>query len=313
MSPPAAVHPPPAALALPGGERPAGVVEPAPEALPAPAIATLSYTALSELERCGYRYYLQRVLGLPETSARADGARHGLAARDRGTLIHRLLELTDFAGGRGPSGAEVKRAAEELGMRPTAQEREEMAGLIAAALSSPQTARLAQASDLRREHPFAFSPGPGEPLITGVLDVLARTGEGSLLVVDYKSDRVGAEDDLEALVERDYAIQRLLYALAALRSGAERVEVAHWFLALPGEWAHAEYGAGDREALEAELARRLEPVLAGAGAFTVSANPHRGLCLTCPGRGGLCSWDDEHTLRDDPRSEIGLKDTPGHR
>ncbi len=32
---------------------------------------TLSYTSLSELERCGYRYYLERVLGLPEDRAAA--------------------------------------------------------------------------------------------------------------------------------------------------------------------------------------------------------------------------------------------------
>ena len=185
-----------------------------------------------------------------------------------------------------------------------------MAELLAAAICSPQGEMLARATDLRREHPFAFSPGPGLPLITGVLDVLASTGEGSLLVLDYKSDRVGPESDLEALVERDYAIQRLLYALAALRTGAERVEVAHWFLARPGEWAQATYRAGDRAALEGELASRLQPVLAGAGAFSVSANPHRGLCLTCPGRSGLCPWDDEHTLRDDPRAEIPRPQVP---
>jgi len=88
------------------------------------------------------------------------------------------------------------------------------------------------------------------------------------------------------------------------------VQVAHWFLARPGRWAQADYGAGDRAALESELAGRLRPVLAGAGAFEVARSPHRGLCLTCPGRSGLCSWDDEHTLRDDPRAEIPRPQVP---
>ena len=54
-------------------------------------------------------------------------------------------------------------------------------------------------------------------------------------MVDYKSDRVGPDDDLEELVERDYAVQRLLYALAVLRAGAASVEVVHWFLERPQE------------------------------------------------------------------------------
>ena len=43
--------------------------------------ATLSYTALSELERCGYRYYLERVLGLREDRS---AARTQRAAREPG-------------------------------------------------------------------------------------------------------------------------------------------------------------------------------------------------------------------------------------
>ena len=50
------------------------------------AAGTLSYTSLCELERCGYRYYLERVLGMPEQRAAAAGARHGhgLAGAGRG-------------------------------------------------------------------------------------------------------------------------------------------------------------------------------------------------------------------------------------
>jgi hypothetical protein len=37
-----------------------------------------------------------------------------------------------------------------------------------------------------------------------------------------------------------------------------------------------------------------------AGEYPVSPNPHRDLCLTCPGRRALCSHPEELTLRERP-------------
>jgi ATP-dependent helicase/nuclease subunit A len=264
---------------------------------------TLSYTSLSELERCGYRYYLERVLGLPEdrAAARTPPGRDGLEARARGALIHRLMETLDFARSRPVSPKDVADAARELGMRVLARECAEIAELIVAARAAEPAARAAGASSVRREHPFAFSAGPGLPLITGVIDLLATEADDARLVLDYKSDRVGAAVDLEALVEREYGVQRLLYALAVLRVGVASVEVVHWFLERPREWASVRYVAGERAGLERLLAARIER--AAAGAFAVSPSPHRGLCLTCPGRAGLCSWDETQTLRADPQHQ----------
>ena len=269
-----------------------------PPARASDGITTLSYTALSELERCGYRYYVERVLGLPEdrSAARAP-AGAGLEARARGTLVHRLLESVDLARAA-PSPADVGALARELGLRVAAGEREEIAALIGTAMSSPAAARVAAADSVRREHPFAFALGPGEPLITGVIDLLAVEADGGLLVLDYKSDRVGAEVDLGELVERDYGVQRLLYALAVLRDGAATVEIVHWFLQRPQDPVGARFAAADRGALEERLAARIGR--ARESAFSVSDRPHRGLCLTCPGRAGLCSWGEAETLREDP-------------
>ncbi len=283
----------------PAGGVPAGEA-PAAAGVPAPAAQTLSYTSLSELERCGYRYYLERVLGLPEdrAAARAAPGHRGLEARARGTLIHRLMETLDFATSRPASPADVAGAARELGLRVGESERAEIARLIVAASAAEPAGRVAAARSVRREHPFAFSAGPQAPLITGVIDLLASEADGGQLVLDYKSDRIGAAVDLAALVERDYAVQRLLYALAVLRGGAASVEIVHWFLERPHEWVSARYLAADRAELERRLAARLERM--GQGTFAVSPLPHRGLCLTCPGRAGLCSWDESETLRDDP-------------
>jgi ATP-dependent helicase/nuclease subunit A len=268
------------------------------------SLDTLSYTALSELERCGYRYYLERVLGLTERHAsasaeepRVDDGRDGLEPRMRGTIIHRLLERLDFARGGAPSETDVAIVASEEGASVGPREREEMAALLRKALDTELAARLAAAArGVRKEYPFAFSLGPDEPLVTGVIDLLVREPDGGVLVVDYKSDRVGAEDDLGAVVEREYAIQRLVYALAVLSDGEPRVEIIHWFLHRPGEPIGAGYTAADKPELEdrvAELARRARTRM-----FTVSREPHRGLCLTCPGRSGLCSWGDSDTLRE---------------
>ncbi len=265
--------------------------------------STLSYTSLSELERCGYRYYLERVLRLPEdhAAARSAAEHRGLEARARGTLIHRLLESLDFARPRPVSPQDVARCARELGTRVGEGERDEIARLIAAATQAPPAARVAAARTVRREYPFAFSLGPRTPLVTGVIDVLASEADGGRLVLDYKSDRVGAQDDLRALVERDYAVQRLLYALAVLRDGAAAVEIVHWFLERPAEPVSVRYTALERGELEGRLAARVAD--AQAGGFAVSRRPHRGLCLTCPGRTGLCSWGESETLREDPRPE----------
>jgi ATP-dependent exoDNAse (exonuclease V) beta subunit len=272
-------------------------------------LGTLSYTALSELERCGYRYYLERVLGLGEDRAVGVAepfAGTGLDPRARGTLVHRLLEDVDFSRPLAPSSEQVGRIARELGMRALPSEREEIAALLQTACRSSPAARLAGAGQIRREHPFAFSLAvdpPTEPieasaqLVAGVIDLLASERDG-LLVVDYKSDRVGAEVDLQELVGREYGVQRLIYALAVLRGGAAGVEVVHWFMERPDDPVSARFGAEDRDGLEAQLAARLGR--ARVDPFRVSATPHRGLCLTCPGRAGLCSWDEAYTLRAEP-------------
>ncbi|HEY4996645.1 MAG TPA: PD-(D/E)XK nuclease family protein, partial [Solirubrobacteraceae bacterium] len=272
-------------------------------------IATLSYTSLSELERCGYRYYLERVLGLGEdrAAARAQEGARGAGARARGTLVHRLLESLDFRAPAAPDAARIAELARELGMRLPSDEGEQIAALIETAAHAPLARRIASAEEIRREHPFAFALRAGGELVTGVIDLLAREGDGGYVVLDYKSDQIGPSADLEALVEREYAVQRLLYALAVLREGAEHVEIVHWFLERPAEPVHVRYAASERPRLEEDLQGRLAN--ARKRGFSVSEHPHRGLCLTCPGRGALCSWDESQTMREDPSTAWGPPET----
>jgi len=113
-------------------------------------------------------------------------------------------------------------------------------------------------------------------------------------VVDYKSNVLEGRTPAE-LTEESYSTQRLVYALAGLRAGADRVEVAYCFLERPDELELATYVAGDAARLETELLGLAAGVVDGR--FEPSAEPHLELCGDCPGRAALCSWDEQETLR----------------
>ena len=208
----------------------------APAAAAATRVATaLSYSAIAEYERCAYRYHLQRVIGLPDAEQAGEGEGEGEGAAARGVVVHALLERLDFAAPRSPTPREVAAAAAAAGVTlRSGEDRIAVADLVVSFARSPLCARLAAAREVRREEPFAFVLG-GEELLRGFLDVVAVEADGTLLIVDYKSDRVAPGADLGALVERDYAAQRLVYALAGLESGAAVVEVAHCFLRRPAQ------------------------------------------------------------------------------
>jgi ATP-dependent helicase/nuclease subunit A len=213
--------------------------------------------------------------------------------------VHRLLEDLDFARPHAPAPETVRAAGAELGIEVEDADVADVAGMVEAFAGSDLGRRLAGASDVRREAPFAFplkTPG-GEVLVNGAVDVIAHEAERAL-VVDYKSDRLEDGDDLVARTERDYRTQRLVYALAALRDGAAEVEVVHSFLGRPDDPVAVTFAAAQAATLEAELTGLAAGALASE--FPVTATPHRRLCGTCPGRRALCSWEPEMTLRDPP-------------
>jgi ATP-dependent helicase/nuclease subunit A len=262
------------------------------------AVSEVSYTALEEYRRCAYRFYVQRRLGLPPVDdGDADGEPSGgggtgLSARERGVIVHSLLERLDF--GR-PAMPDLEASA--LALAP--EQAEEVIGLVSAFTASEICVRLGRATSVRPEQEFSFLLGAGEAalVIRGVFDVLAQEPSGQTLVVDYKTDRLSGEDP-EATVQRAYAVQRLVYALAALRAGAPRVEVVHAFLELVDQPAVAGYDRDQVPELEAELVGMTTAM--AAGRFEVTPVPHRALCRGCPAEGGLCSWPLEQTRRGAP-------------
>ena len=270
---------------------------PAPRAL---AVSRLSYSSLEDYRRCSYRFYLERALRLPRVEAPfAAGAEPGvgLGALLRGTIVHQLLEDLDFRRPRVPSEGEVAQLIESHAAVVRADEVEDLRAMVERFVASDLCRRIAGARRVRLELPFAFTltpPGAGgrSLLLNGVVDVHAAEDSG-LLVVDYKSDVLDGRDPVE-LTAGSYSTQRLVYALAGLRSGAERVEVVHCYLERPGELAGASFETADLGRLEGELLELAGGVVDGR--FVPTAQPHRELCADCPGRPALCSWGEEHTL-----------------
>ena len=167
--------------------------------------------------------------------------------------------------------------------------------IVGAFARSPLCERLAGATAVRREAGFAFSlePDGGGSLVHGFVDVIATEAGGGRLIVDYKTDRLDGADPAEVL-DRDYATQRTVYALAALRDGAPRVDVAYCFLERPGEPVVHGFTAADADALTEQVVSLARGVLDER--YEVTGRPHRELCADCPGRRALCSHPEERTL-----------------
>ncbi len=263
----------------------------APARAPAPVVRTLSYSSLAAWEACGYRFYLTKVLKLPEEpvirmAAAGPGGSPTLDPRVRGTLVHALLETP------GPAAGRVADVAAARGVALTAAEAADVARLADAFERSPLATRIARARRVEREH--AFTVALGDTLLTGVVDVLASERGAKQLVVDYKTDALDDDADLAAFVERHYGVQRRVYALAALRGAAARVEVAYAFLERPQTPVCMTFESIAADGLEHELLGLAAGMLAGE--YPVSARPHRELCESCPGRRALCSHPEELTL-----------------
>jgi len=279
----------------------------APDApVTAPPVSALSYSSLAEYQRCGYRFYAERVLRLgptgPGQSAGAGGGERpgAISPLDRGTLVHALLERLDFRRPVRPTEAMIAEACVRSGLRAAlgADDAAQVAELVERFGEGDLCRRLGRATAVRREARFRFLLDARPPvLIGGVFDVIAREPGGRTLVVDYKTDRLEGADP-QSLADSSYSTQRLVYALAALRAGATEVEVVHTFLERPQRPAVARFARDQGPALEAELAALAGGVVARE--FRVTDAPHRGVCDGCPAEGGLCSWPLEMTRREAP-------------
>jgi ATP-dependent helicase/nuclease subunit A len=243
--------------------RPAFAV-PAPLApLPGAAVhvpRALSYSALALHDRCGFAYYAERVIGLRAPLAAAGPLR----GASLGDALHRAVA----------TGVEQACAGLE------ADDRAMVETLVAAWEGSAVAARMRAAGALAHELPFAFCED--DVVLRGSLDVCVREADSSLLVADLKTTALAGRDP-EAVVESEYALQRAIYALAALRSGAPATEIAFCFLQRPEAPVTRRYAAADA----CELASEVRAAIARlrSSAFAARAGEH---CSSCPALDRLC-------------------------
>jgi len=293
------------------------------------AARNLSYAALADYSRCGYRFLTERVLGLgfdaeaagpmepdaaeepsavidfdeePEAPPGTgdDGPSPAESAAFRhsrlgfGRAVHELLELSAREDWREPGPEEVEAALGREGGDPGDAAR--ALAMVQAWLTSPLLAELREAgARFRPELAFRISLGAGT-VLRGTIDLLAEVPGRPPLVIDYKTDSVAPDGEQLA---PGYEIQRSLYAHAIAEAlGVDSVGSAYVFLARAGSPLLRELDAEEitagRERIEALTERIRER------SFPVTDRPHAALCHDCPARARLCPHPRELTLAPRP-------------
>ena len=209
--------------------------------------------------------------------ATGPGGEGGLAATEIGDAAHRLLELVDLRAPVAPDVAPVRSWYPSV----SEEELERIAEFVANYCGSETAHRVAALEGAMPERPFAFEHDG--VLLHGRIDVLWRQGTQAL-VVDYKTNALG-DSSPEEIVEEDYRLQRLVYALACLRAGAEEVEVVYHFVERPDAVVTTTFRRAELPELEAELSEAIERINRGEFAPT----PSDFACAGCPALDLVCA------------------------
>jgi ATP-dependent helicase/nuclease subunit A len=241
-------------------ELPALVAPPEP---PLHRVRRLSYTALATFDQCSYKYYARYGIGMRELPAAGSGAGE-MSATEVGSAVHRLLEELDLAAPVLPDIAD-----------------ERIRAFVAVYCNSGLARRIASLAGVSKERPFTFEHDG--VLIHGFLDVLHVDGARAL-VVDYKTNALG-ESTPDEIVEHDYRLQRLVYALACFHAGADEVEVVYHFLERPDSVVTTTFARTELAALEAELSNAIAQIQAGEFRPT----PSDFACAGCPALDLVCA------------------------
>jgi ATP-dependent helicase/nuclease subunit A len=261
--------------ALPAPQLPALVAPPEP---PLHRTRRLSFTALSTFDQCSYKYYAIRVAGMaerrPDRGGEGDG---GLRATEIGDAVHRLLEQVDLSA---PSMPDVEQVREWYGT-VSDEEVERISVFVSSYCESELSARIAQLPRVDKERHFTFLQDG--VLVHGYLDALYLEGTRAL-VLDYKTNIIG-ESSPEEIVEEGYRLQRLVYALACFRAGAEEVEVVYHFLERPSAVVSTTFTLEQVAELEAELSAGIARIHAG----DFRPTPSEFACSSCPALDLVCA------------------------
>ena len=131
------------------------------------------------------------------------------------------------------------------------------------------------------EQSFAFQHD--SVLLHGFIDVFHRRDDHAL-VVDFKTNAL-AEASPAEVVESEYRLQRLVYALACFRAGADEVEVAYQFL----ERADDPVTTIFRQEQTARLEEELSAAIAAIDEGRFVPTPSEFACSGCPALDVVCA------------------------
>jgi CRISPR/Cas system-associated exonuclease Cas4 (RecB family) len=152
---------------------------------------------------------------------------------------------------------------------------------VTAYCESELARRVAALNGVEKERHFTFEHDG--VLVHGFLDVF-HLRDGRALVVDYKTNAIGDASPAE-IVEDDYRLQRLVYALACFRAGAEEVEVDYLFLERPDTVVSTTFTRDQLPELEEELSAAIARIQAGEFRPT----PSEYACSGCPALDLVCA------------------------
>jgi len=268
----------------------------------------ISFSALAAYQRCPQQFYLERVLGLhlePTGVPVAVRSRPGRMADDEdggdeavladedlvdeaearygravGLLVHALLErhalddacpapdlLSDEALDLSAQGASRDSGLSAL----SGADLERTVFLTGAFWRSPFAGDQALVF-ATRETPFLFAVG--DTIVSGVMDLVWQAN-GAWHIVDYKTNTLRGRAPAE--VTAGYELQGAVYALAALRAGAESVRMNFLFLEQPDAPVTLSFDRSDEFRLQSLLEWELDRMRNGD--FTAKPGEE---CPRCP-------------------------------
>jgi ATP-dependent helicase/nuclease subunit A len=230
----------------------------------------LSYSALATFDECAYKFYVRYVVGIAER--RVEQA--PLGALGIGSAVHEALERVDLARPAVPADLEERLAG-------AAQEDvERVAGFVGAYCTSDLARRIASLPEPQKEQAFVFEHDG--VVLHGFIDVLQLGAPA--VVVDFKTNALEGRLP-ERIADEEYRLQRLVYALACFRAGADSVEVVYQFLERPNALAVTHFTRDDVARLERELSDEIARLRTGS--FTPT--PSERACSDCPALDVVCA------------------------
>jgi ATP-dependent helicase/nuclease subunit A len=229
-------------------------------------------TSLVIYMQCPREYFFRFVMKIPETDLPGENSMDLLVKNDRavqkpeqykldpgefGTVMHRvfekfhtedefadLLELVLFERGIG---------LDEISL----EEQDKIKRLLDTYVSSDLYGRIRQAEIVRSEFPFTISLG--NAVVEGKMDKVARTSEGRIFVVDFKTNRITNKD--VPLILNVYKPQADIYSFAASKIfNIEKVSVFFSFL-YPGVTRELVFSRNDFVYMEEVFSRLLEDLI----------------------------------------------------